>query len=102
MPSTAELLDIAVTVARRAAALAQQRRRDGVEVAASKSTLTDIVTKADREAESLIRDALAAARPRDGFLGEETGRTQGAAGSPGWWTRSTGLSITSTASPPMR
>lgn len=80
MLANAELLEIAVTVARRAAALALQRRRDGVEVAASKSTLTDIVTKADREAETLIRDALAAARPGDGFLGEESGSTAGSSG----------------------
>jgi myo-inositol-1(or 4)-monophosphatase len=73
MTSHAELLEIAATVARRAAAFALQRRRDGVEVAASKSSLSDIVTRADRETEQLIRDALAAARPRDGFLGEESG-----------------------------
>lgn len=80
MPSNAELLEIAVAVARRAAALAQQRRRDGVEIAASKSTLTDIVTQADREVEVLIRDALGAARPRDGFLGEESGAEIGSSG----------------------
>jgi len=73
MTSNVELLEIAATVARRAAAFALQRRRDGVEVAASKSSLSDIVTRADRETEQLIRDAIAAARPRDGFLGEESG-----------------------------
>lgn len=80
MPSNAELREIAVTVARRAATLAVQRRRNGVEIATSKSTLTDIVTHADREAESLIRSVLAAARPRDGFLGEETGAESGSSG----------------------
>jgi myo-inositol-1(or 4)-monophosphatase len=73
MTSNVELLEIATTVARRAAAFALQRRQAGVEIAASKSSLSDIVTRADRETESLIRDALAAARPRDGFLGEESG-----------------------------
>lgn len=73
MTSPVELLEIAATVARRAAAFALQRRRDGVEIAASKSSLSDIVTRADRETEQLIRDAIAAARPRDGFLGEESG-----------------------------
>ena len=73
MTSNAELLEIAATVARRAAAFALQRRQDGVEIAASKSSLSDIVTRADRETEQLIRDALSAARPRDGFLGEESG-----------------------------
>lgn len=80
MPSNAELREIAITVARRAAALALQRRLDGVEIAASKSTLTDIVTKADREAEDLIRGALSAARPRDGFLGEESDGEPGTSG----------------------
>jgi myo-inositol-1(or 4)-monophosphatase len=80
MPSNAELLEIAATVARRAAAVALQRRRDGVEIAASKSTLTDIVTRADREVEDLIRGALAASRPHDGFLGEESDAAQGSSG----------------------
>lgn len=80
MPTPTELLEIATTVARRAAALALQRRRDGVEIAASKSTITDIVTRADREAEDLIRGALEASRPRDGFLGEESGGERGSSG----------------------
>ncbi len=80
MPSNAELAEIALTVARRGAAFAQQRRRDGVEVAASKSSLSDIVTRADRETETLIRDALAAARPRDAFFGEESGGADGSSG----------------------
>jgi len=80
MTSTVELLEIAVTVARRAAALAQQRRRDGVEIAASKSTISDIVTKADQESERLIRSVLEASRPRDGFLGEESGASTSQSG----------------------
>ncbi|MDN4614069.1 inositol monophosphatase family protein [Leifsonia sp. F6_8S_P_1B] len=80
MPSNVELQEIAVTVARRAAVLAFQRRRDGVEIAASKSSIVDIVTRADQEAERLIRDAIAAARPRDGFLGEESGAGEGTSG----------------------
>lgn len=78
--STAELRDIAVTVARRAATLARQRRQDGVQIAASKSSVSDIVTRADREAEDLIRGALAAARPADGFFGEESGGDAGTSG----------------------
>lgn len=80
MPSNVELRDIALTVARRAADLAHLRRSEGVEIAASKSSLSDIVTQADREAEHLIREALAAARPRDGFLGEESGGGDGTSG----------------------
>lgn len=80
MSSALEFHDIALTIARRAAAIAVQRRRDGVEIAASKSTLTDIVTSADREVEGLIRDTLAAVRPHDGFFGEETGAQTGTSG----------------------
>ncbi|MFF2050350.1 inositol monophosphatase family protein [Leifsonia sp. NPDC058194] len=80
MTSSAELRDIAVAVAKRAATLAQQRRRDGVEIAASKSSVSDIVTRADREAEDLIRGVLAASRPADGFFGEESGAEAGTSG----------------------
>ncbi|MFF1571151.1 inositol monophosphatase family protein [Leifsonia sp. NPDC058292] len=80
MPANAELLEIALTIAHRAADLARQRRDEGVEVAASKSSLSDIVTRADREAEDLIRDAIAAARPDDGFYGEESGGAEGTSG----------------------
>ncbi|MFF1877067.1 inositol monophosphatase family protein [Leifsonia sp. NPDC058230] len=80
MPSNAELLAIALTVARRAGELARQRREAGVEVAASKSSLSDIVTQADRESENLIRQAIAAARPNDGFFGEESGGAEGTSG----------------------
>jgi myo-inositol-1(or 4)-monophosphatase len=67
-----ELLAIAETVARAAGELAARRRREGVEVAASKSSPVDIVTLADRETEALIRSMLADARPGDGFFGEES------------------------------
>jgi myo-inositol-1(or 4)-monophosphatase len=80
MTSTAELRDIAVTVAKRAATLAYQRRREGVQIAASKSSVSDIVTRADRETEDLIRGTLAAARPADGFFGEESGGGAGTSG----------------------
>ena len=75
-----ELLDLARTIALEAGALAALRRSEGVEVAATKSTLVDIVTDADREVEQLIRDRIAAARPDDGILGEEGGATGGTSG----------------------
>jgi myo-inositol-1(or 4)-monophosphatase len=75
-----ELLLIARDAALAAGALALQRRRDGVEVAATKSTPIDIVTQADRDAEELIRGLLAEARPDDGFLGEESGAGGGTSG----------------------
>lgn len=67
------LLAVAEEVAREAGALARQRRDEGVRIAATKSTLADIVTEADREVETLVRERLAQARPGDGFLGEEGG-----------------------------
>ena len=76
----AELLALAQRVALEAGALARQRRSEGVTVAASKSSPVDIVTEADRETEQLIRDALAKARPADGFFGEESGAERGTSG----------------------
>ncbi len=71
---------IAVDIAREAGALARRRRAEGVAVAATKSSLADIVTEADREVEQLIRDRLAEARPDDGFLGEESDPRVGTSG----------------------
>lgn len=71
---------LAIDIARDAGALAFQRRREGVHIAASKSALADIVTDADREVEQLIRDRLRLARPGDGFFGEESGAEEGTTG----------------------
>jgi len=68
---TSELLDLARSVALEAGELAARRRREGVEIAATKSTIVDVVTEADREVERLVVERLIAARPRDGLLGEE-------------------------------
>ncbi|REJ04891.1 inositol monophosphatase [Microbacterium bovistercoris] len=75
-----ELGTLAAEIAREAGELAERRRREGVRLAATKSTLADIVTEADREVETLIRERLAAERPDDGFLGEESGAAGGASG----------------------
>ncbi|MEO7349330.1 MAG: inositol monophosphatase family protein [Terrimesophilobacter sp.] len=75
-----ELLDLATTIARQAGELALRRRAEGVTVAASKSSLEDIVTEADRETEDLIRALLAEARPDDGILGEERDSVVGTSG----------------------
>jgi len=67
-----ELLDLARAVGREAAGLVRSRRPDGrVEVAATKSTPTDVVTAIDQASEQLIRDRILSRRPDDGFLGEE-------------------------------
>ena len=77
---TAELLTLATSIALEAGELAARRRREGVEVAATKSTVVDVVTEADREVELLIRGRIADARPGDGILGEEGGGQSGTSG----------------------
>lgn len=67
----AELLDLAVSVAHEAGDLIRAGRVGGVRVAATKTSITDVVTDLDRASEKLIRDRLLGARPGDGFLGEE-------------------------------
>jgi myo-inositol-1(or 4)-monophosphatase len=67
-----ELGELAVSVAREAGdLLADQSGR--VEVAATKSSPTDVVTEMDRRSEGLIRSRILAARPSDAILGEEGG-----------------------------
>jgi myo-inositol-1(or 4)-monophosphatase len=75
-----ELLATAILIARVGGELARRRRAEGVRVAASKSSLEDIVTDADRETETLIRSMLAELRPGDGFYGEESGADAGTSG----------------------
>jgi myo-inositol-1(or 4)-monophosphatase len=78
-PPPQELLEIAIEVARDAAATAHRMRAEGVSVAATKSTVTDVVTAADRAVERQVIDALAALRPDDTVLGEEYGGGTGPA-----------------------
>ena len=75
-----ELLETARRIALEAGALAEDRRREGVSVAASKSSDVDVVTAADRETEALIRALIAAERPHDGFYGEESDAAAGSSG----------------------
>jgi myo-inositol-1(or 4)-monophosphatase len=77
-PVAGELLDLAVTVARRAAELVRARRAEGVADVGTKSTVTDLVTEADRAVERLIVEQIRQRRPRDEFLGEEYGSVGGA------------------------
>jgi myo-inositol-1(or 4)-monophosphatase len=75
-----ELRELAEAVAREAGRqLREAFAGPGVDVTA-KSTPTDLVSEADRAAERLIHDRLAAARPDDGFLGEESGDAAGTSG----------------------
>lgn len=76
----AQLLALARDIAVEAAESAAAARLAGVEVAATKSTPTDIVTATDRDTEALIRRRILAARPDDGILGEEDTARIGASG----------------------
>jgi myo-inositol-1(or 4)-monophosphatase len=81
VPAAAELLAVAVRVARAAGDLLLERfergeRRD----VTSKSTPTDLVSQADIDAERSIRELLSELRPEDGFLGEESGGEAGVSG----------------------
>ena len=70
-PDPAALRDLALAVARAAAALVGERRAEGVTVAGTKSSSVDVVTEADRASEDLIRRRLLEARPDDSVVGEE-------------------------------
>ncbi len=83
-PDAARLCDIAVSVARETGEMLASRA-GRVEVAATKSSPTDVVTKMDRQAEALIRLRILAERPDDAILGEEEGQTGDTAGAPVRW-----------------
>jgi myo-inositol-1(or 4)-monophosphatase len=80
----AALRDLAVSVAREAGELLASYAGQ-VEVAATKSSPTDVVTEMDRRSEELIRSRILAARPSDAVLGEEGGQTGDADGAPARW-----------------
>jgi myo-inositol-1(or 4)-monophosphatase len=65
------LRDLALDVARQAAAVVRTRGSGEVRVADTKSSSVDVVTETDRESERLLRRLLLAARPDDAILGEE-------------------------------
>ncbi|WP_341313696.1 inositol monophosphatase family protein [Paraburkholderia sp. IMGN_8] len=82
MDSLHQRLAVARQLARDAGALAlsfQERLKRDDLVIVEKGP-QDFVSEADRATERLIRDVLTTQFPEDGFLGEETGRTEGQAG----------------------
>jgi len=79
-----ELRALAVGVAREAGDLLADRAGQ-VEVAATKSSPTDVVTEMDRRSEELIRSRILAARPSDAILGEEGGLIGNAGNAPVLW-----------------
>jgi myo-inositol-1(or 4)-monophosphatase len=79
-PDPVELRDLALATAREAGDLVARLRAEGVEVAGTKSSEIDIVTRADQAAEALIRERLLGARPDDGMVGEEGDDLPGTSG----------------------
>lgn len=76
-----DLYDLARAVAHEAAAFVRESRPDGrVDVAATKSSSTDVVTEIDRATEDLIRSRILQQRPDDGFVGEEGDDLAGTSG----------------------
>ncbi|MBL3698548.1 inositol monophosphatase family protein [Leucobacter luti] len=69
--SPEQLTRIAIDIATSVGARIMELREIGVSVADRKSSITDVVTAADREAERLVVAALQEARPDDAILGEE-------------------------------
>ncbi|MET0819925.1 MAG: inositol monophosphatase family protein [Aeromicrobium sp.] len=79
--SDADLLELAREVGREAAAYVRSARPAGrVDVASTKSSATDVVTEIDEASERLIRERIFAARPGDGFVGEEGDDVVGSTG----------------------
>lgn len=78
--SAEELLELARAAAAEAGKLLVDGRPERLGVAQVKSSPTDVVTEMDTAAERLIRAAIRARRPDDGFLGEEGGAQAGASG----------------------
>lgn len=78
--SILELRDLALSVAQEAGEMILEKRLGQVEVAGTKSTVNDVVTQVDRDAEELIKNLLLSARPNDGFFGEEGGSGQSTSG----------------------
>jgi myo-inositol-1(or 4)-monophosphatase len=68
---SAALHDLAVEAAGRAAAFVVESRPENLGVLATKSSATDVVTEMDTGAQELLVEVIGAARPGDGFLGEE-------------------------------
>ncbi len=75
--TTGELRALAESIAREAGALLREAFHGPELRITAKSTPTDLVSEADHNAERLIRERLAAARPDDGVLGEEGGDRAG-------------------------
>ncbi len=79
-PDPVALAELARTAAESAATMLVDRWHELHHQIDTKSTATDAVTAADRLAETMIREHIAASRPHDAVLGEEGGEVPGAPG----------------------
>ncbi|WP_299036726.1 inositol monophosphatase family protein [uncultured Pseudokineococcus sp.] len=76
----AELVALAERAARAAGELVHRGRPERLEVLATKSSPTDVVTAMDTASEALLTELLLGERPQDGLLGEEGGAAGGTSG----------------------
>lgn len=79
-PDPIELLELATTLAHAAGELTLAMRTEARLDPDTKSSSSDLVTKADRAAETLIVEGILAARPDDAIVGEEGADTPGTSG----------------------
>src|SRR5436305_3487601 len=79
-PARARVAALAVEAATAAGRLLLERFDAPATGVERKSSATDMVSDADRDAERLIRDHLGRARPHDAILGEEQGEQAGGTG----------------------
>lgn len=80
LPELTVLIELAENTAKEAAHLVADGRPDRVDVVATKSSPSDVVTAMDHAAEELIRRRIGQARPDDAVFGEENGSQGGGSG----------------------
>lgn len=77
---TAELLALAIEAAHAAGGLLMKSFVGDREEVSTKSSPTDLVSKADKDSERFLLDFIASKRPGDGILAEEGGRAESSTG----------------------
>jgi myo-inositol-1(or 4)-monophosphatase len=77
---TTELLTLAIEAARGAGELLMKSFGGDREEISTKSSPTDLVSKADRDSERFLLNLIASERPGDGILAEEGGRAESSTG----------------------
>ena len=77
---TTELLNFAIEAARGAGELLMKSFGGDREEISTKSSPTDLVSKADKDSERFLLDIIASERPNDGILAEEGGRAESSTG----------------------